>query len=140
MKTAIAAALACLAVVGCSTSASGPAASAPKLPLRDGHGVAITATPTWSAAGGRVHLTDETDNDSPTSGVILTGTTTGPDGRQRVHGELVFGRRIPTKAEIAAINAQIAAMDAAAAATCLARLQKGSIGARSREPSQANEN
>ena len=49
------------------------------------------------------------------SGVILTGTTTGPDGRQRVHGELVFGRRIPTKAEIAAINAQIAAMDAAAA-------------------------
>jgi spore germination cell wall hydrolase CwlJ-like protein len=49
------------------------------------------------------------------SGVILTGTTTGPDGRQRVRGELVFGRRVPTKAEIAAINAQIAAMDAAAA-------------------------
>ena len=49
------------------------------------------------------------------SGVILTGTTTGADGRQRVHGELVFGRRIPTKAEIAAINAQIAVMDAAAA-------------------------
>jgi spore germination cell wall hydrolase CwlJ-like protein len=51
----------------------------------------------------------------PPTGVIMTGATTGPDGRQRIRGELVFGRRIPTKAEIAAINAQIAAMDAAAA-------------------------
>ena len=53
----------------------------------------------------------------PPSGVIMMGATTTPDGRQRLRGELVFGRRIPTKSEIAAINAQIAAMDAASAAT-----------------------
>lgn len=49
------------------------------------------------------------------TGVIMTGTVTAPDGRQRIAGQIVFGRRIPTRAEIAAINAQIAAMDAAAA-------------------------
>jgi len=48
----------------------------------------------------------------PPTGVILTGTTVGADGRQRLAGQIIFGRRVPTKAEIAAINAEIAAQAA----------------------------
>jgi hypothetical protein len=72
MKRAIVAAVACLAVVGCSAGASGAAHSAPPTPVRDGHSLVIGAPPTPSE-GGRVHLTDETDSDSPTSSVILSG-------------------------------------------------------------------
>ena len=72
MKLAIAAAAACLAAVGCSGRASGAAHSAPPASARDAHSLTIGATPT-SPAGGRVHLTDETNSDSPTSGVILSG-------------------------------------------------------------------
>jgi hypothetical protein len=71
MKLAIAAAAACLAAVGCS-AASGAAHSAPPASARDGHSLVIGAIPT-PQAGGRVHLSDETDSDSPTSGVILSG-------------------------------------------------------------------
>lgn len=46
----------------------------------------------------------------PPAGVIMTGVTTGADGRQRMAGQIVFGRRIPTKAEIASINVEIAAL------------------------------
>jgi hypothetical protein len=73
MKIAIAAAAACLAVVGCSTSASAAAHSAPTAPARDGRSLVVGATALPSAAGDRVHLTDETDSDSPTSSAILTG-------------------------------------------------------------------
>jgi hypothetical protein len=73
MKTAIAAAAACLALVGCASSPSGPARSAPTAPTRDGHSLAIGATRAASAPAGRVHLTDESDSDSPTSSVILSG-------------------------------------------------------------------
>jgi hypothetical protein len=73
MKIAIATAAACLALVGCSTSPSGPARSAPAAPARDGHSLVIGATRARAAAAGRVHLTDATDSDSPTSSVILSG-------------------------------------------------------------------
>ena len=72
MKRAIVAAVACLAVVGCSAGASGAAHSAPPTPVRHGHSLVIGAPPTPSE-GSRVHLTDETDSDSPTSSVILSG-------------------------------------------------------------------
>jgi hypothetical protein len=73
MKIAIAAAAACLALVGCSTSPSRPAHSAPTPPARDGHSLVIGPTRGPSAAAGRVHLTDETESDSPASSVILSG-------------------------------------------------------------------
>src|SRR5262249_26373727 len=65
-------AAACLAVAGCSASASGAAHSPPPTPVRDGHSFVVGAAPTPSA-GGRVHLTDETNSDSRTSNVILSG-------------------------------------------------------------------
>jgi hypothetical protein len=59
----------CLAVVGCSTG--GAARSARNTPARSSIGFVTTAL--QSAGGGRVHFTDYTDSDSPTSSVILTG-------------------------------------------------------------------
>jgi hypothetical protein len=59
----------CLAVVGCSTG--GAARSAHAIPARPSLRFATTGL--QSAGGGRVHLTDYTDSDSPTSGVILIG-------------------------------------------------------------------
>lgn len=73
MKMAIAAIAACVAVVGCSTSSSGAAHSTPTVRPRTGHSLVIGATRAPSAAGDRVHLTDQTDSDSQTSSVILTG-------------------------------------------------------------------
>jgi hypothetical protein len=71
MKIAIAWAAACLALVGCSTSASGAARPPSAAAARDGHRLVVTPGP--SAAGDRVHLTDDADSDSPISRVILSG-------------------------------------------------------------------
>jgi hypothetical protein len=58
-----------LAVVGCATS--GAAHSAHTTPAAAN--LRIAATGMQSLGGGRVHLTDYTDSDSPTSSVILIG-------------------------------------------------------------------
>jgi hypothetical protein len=69
MKLGLAWLATCLVVVGCSTG--GAARSAHATPAGPSLGFATTSSHT--AGGGRVHLTDYTDSDSPTSSVILIG-------------------------------------------------------------------
>ena len=60
----------------------------------------------------RALLAAKTGATGAPAGVVVSGTTTSADGRQRVAGQIIFGRRVPTKAEVEAINAEIAALDA----------------------------
>jgi hypothetical protein len=79
MKLGLAWLATCLAVVGCSTGgASRSAAATPA-----GPSLGFVTTGVQSAGGGRVHLTDYTDSDSPTSSVILIGAI-GDFGSGRV--------------------------------------------------------
>jgi hypothetical protein len=69
MKLGLAWLATCLAVVGCSTSCV--SRSAHTTPA--GPSVGLVTTGLQSAGSGRVHLTDYTDSDLPTSSVILIG-------------------------------------------------------------------
>lgn len=69
MKLGLAWLATCLAIAGCSTGGAAPAARTTPA----GPSLGFVTKGMQSAGGGRVHLTDNTDSDSPTSSVILIG-------------------------------------------------------------------